>query len=323
MSRHLVDPELVAGLDGPMSQALSDETLPGYRAMLEEIVAAIPKPSSPAMQAVRLNVQRVPGPQGAPQVELLVYTPGDRSEAPLPAILHIHGGGMVSGSAQMSDPNSRSYAAEMNCVVASVNFRLAPETRFPGAIEDCYAALLWLHGAARELGIDPERIVVAGESAGAGLAAALCLLARDRGQVKPCFQYLAEPMLDHRSADSDHPHAGHYGWTRDQNRFGWASLLGEASAEPVSPYASPTMAGDLSGLPPAFIHIGAIDLFLEESLDYARRLARAGVPVELHVWPGAYHAFGAFDAYVSREARRVARTAIKRALHGSAQGMCA
>ena len=274
------------------------------------------------MQAVLLDVHRVPGPQGAPEVELLVFTPGDRSETSLPAILHIHGSGMVSGNAQMSDPNSRSYAAEMNCVVASVNYRLAPKTRFPGAVEDCYAALLWLHGAGQGLGIDPDRILVAGESAGAGLAAALCLLARDRGQVRPCFQYLAEPMLDHRSADSDHPHVGHYGWTRQQNRYGWASLLGDAAAGPVSPYASPAMADDLAGLPPAFIHIGAIDLFLEESINYARRLTRAGVPVELHVWPGAFHAFhafGAFDAHVSREARRVARKAIKRALRGPDQ----
>jgi acetyl esterase/lipase len=316
MSRHLVDPELVIGIEGPLTQALNSETLPAYRSMLEAMVAAIPKATSPAMESVRLDERRVPGPEGASEVHVLVYTPGDRSEAPLPAILHIHGGGMVSGSAEMSDPNSRSYVAEMKCVVASVNYRLAPETRFPGAIEDCYAALLWLHASAQELGIDPDRIMIAGESAGAGLVAALCLMARDRGQVKPCFQYLAEPMLDYRSADSDHPHVGHVGWTRDHNRFGWASLLGDAATGPVSPYASPAMAEDLVGLPPTFIHIGAIDLFLEESLDYARRLTRAGVSVELHVWPGAFHAFGAFDAHVSREARRVARTAIARALEG-------
>ena len=218
----------------------------------------------------------------------------------------------MSGSADMSDPNSRSYAVDMNCVVVSVDYRLAPETPFPGPVEDCYAALLWLHGAADELGIDPTRIMIAGESAGAGLVAGLCQLARDRGTVTPVFQYLAEPMLDHRSVDSDHPHTGHFGWTRDHNRFGWNSMLGDA--ETVLPYCSPAIAEDLSGLPPTYIHIGAIDLFLEESIDYARRLTRAGVSVELHVWPGAFHAFGSTDCHVSREARRVARTAIKRAL---------
>lgn len=201
----------------------------------------------------------------------------------------------------------------MNCAVVSVDYRLSPDTAYPGPLLECYAALFWLHGAAVELGVDPARIVVAGESA--CLVAALCLFARDQGEATPCFQYLAEPMLDHRSVESDHPQVGPVGWTRQHNRFGWASMLGGAVEEPVSPYVSPARVDDLSGLPPTFIHVGAIDLFLEESLDYARRLTRAGVPVELHVWPGAYHAFGAIDAHVSREARRVARTALARALH--------
>ncbi|WP_254514577.1 alpha/beta hydrolase [Novosphingobium sp. G106] len=321
MSRHLVDPELSVGLDANMpQQKLDAETLPQYRQMLLDMVAAIPKPTSEAMLNVGRADRRIPGPEGAPDVNVLVYTPGDRGEDLLPAILHIHGGGFVSGSAAMSDPNSRSYSAEMNCVVVSVDYRLAPETPFPGPLEDCYAALLWLHSAAQELGIDPERIMVAGESAGAGLVAALCLVARDRGHIRPFFQYLAEPMLDHRSVSSDHPHVGHFGWTRDHNRFGWSSMLGGTTGEETSPYCSPAMAEDLSGLPPTFIHIGAIDLFLEESLDYARRLTRAGVSVELHVWPGAFHAFQSTDAHVSREARRVARTAIHRALHGPTQG---
>ena len=316
MSRHLVDPELSAGLQAHLPETLSAETLAQYRSMLFAMVAAIPKPTSEALKNVRLDDRRIPGPKGSPDVRVLVYTPGDRTEAALPAILHIHGGGFVSGSADMSDPNSRAYAVDMNCVVVSVDYRLAPETSFPGPVEDCYAALLWLHGAADSLGVDPARIAVAGESAGAGLVAAVCLLARDRATVRPCYQYLAEPMLDHRSIDSDHAHVGHFGWTRAHNRFGWSSMLGSQSGAPVSPYASPALAENLSGLPPTFIHIGAIDLFLEESLDYARRLTRAGVGVELHVWPGAYHAFGAVDAHVSREARRVARTALQRALNG-------
>lgn len=315
MSRHLVDPELAAGLDTNMpAYKLDAETLPTYRQMLLDMVAAIPKPTSEAMINVGRDERFVSGPDGSPDVRVLVYTPGDKGDAILPAILHIHGGGFVSGSADMSDPNSRSYAVEMNCVVVSVDYRLAPETPFPGPVEDCYAALLWLHSAAKELGIDPARIMIAGESAGAGLVAGLCLLARDCGAVTPVLQYLAEPMLDHRSVDSDHPHTGHFGWTRDHNRFGWDSMIGGADA--VSPYCSPATAEDLSGLPPTYIHIGAIDLFLEESLDYARRLTRAGVSVELHIWPGAFHAFGSTDCHISREARRVARTAIKRALWG-------
>lgn len=116
---------------------------------------------------------------------------------------------------------------------------------------------------------------------------------------------------DQRSADSDHPHTGRFGWTRDQSRFGWDSMIGDAQT--ISPYCSPAIGENLSGLPPSFIHIGAIDLFLEESLDYARSSTRAGVSVELHVWPGAFHAFGSTDCHVTREARRVARSAITRA----------
>lgn len=314
MSRHLVDPELEAGLQSHLPSTLDGETLGQYRSMLFDMVAAIPKVMTEEMAAVRFEDRKIPGLEGEPDVRVLIYAPA-KAATPLPAILHIHGGGFVSGSADMSDPNSRAYAVDMDCVVVSVDYRLSPETAYPGPLRDCYAALLWLHGAAAELGIDPARIVIAGESAGAGLSAALCLYARDQGVVTPCFQYLAEPMLDHRSVDSDHPHVGHFGWTRDHNRFGWASMLGGAAQEPVSPYVSPARANDLSGLPPTFIHIGAIDLFLEESIDYARRLTRAGVSMELHVWPGAYHAFGAINAHVSREARRVARTALKRALH--------
>ena len=314
MSRHLVDPELIPGLQRHLPDTLNSDTLAQYRSMILEMVAAIPKPTSEALRNVRFEDRKIPGPAGAPDLRVLIYTPGQRSAEKLPAILHIHGGGFVSGTADMSDPNSRAYAVDMNCVVVSVDYRLAPETQFPGPVEDCYAALVWLHGAADELGIDLERIAIAGESAGAGLVAGLCLLARDRGLRRPCFQYLAEPMLDHRSPQSDHPHTGRVGWTRDHNRFGWASMLGGAPSD-VSPYASAALADDLSDLPPTYIHIGAIDLFFEESLDYARRLTRAGVSVELHVWPGAYHAFGAVDAHVSREARRVARTALQRALH--------
>jgi acetyl esterase/lipase len=313
MSRHLVDQELAVGLDTNMpAYKLDAETLPTYRQMLLDMVAAIPKPTSEAMINVRRDERLVPGPESSPDVRVLVYTPADKGDVILPAMLHIHGGGFVSGSADMSDPNSRSYAVEMNCVVVSVDYRLAPENPFPGPVEDCYAALLWVQSTAQELGIDPTRIMIAGESAGAGLVAGLCLIARDRGAVMPVFQYLAEPMLDYRSPDSDHPHTGHFGWTRDHNRFGWNAMLGDE--EIVSPYYSPAIADDLAGLPSTYIHIGAIDLFLEESLDYARRLTRAGVSVELHVWPGAFHAFGSTDCHVSREARRVARTAIKRAL---------
>jgi acetyl esterase/lipase len=194
----------------------------------------------------------------------------------------------------MTDARNRLLARELGCVVVSVDYRLAPETTFPGAVEDCYAALRWLHAEARTLGVDVGRIAIGGESAGGGLAASLALLARDRGEVPLAFQLLIYPMLDDRTGVTVEPSptVGEFGWSRESNRFGWASLLGrDPGGADVSPYAAAARAEDLAGLPPAYIAVGTLDLFLEENLEYARRLMRAGIPTELHVYPGAYHGF--------------------------------
>jgi acetyl esterase/lipase len=192
------------------------------------------------------------------------------------------------------DTTNRQLAAELSCVIVSVTYRLAPETTFPGAIEDCYAALSWLFNSAADLGIDPTRVGVKGESAGGGLAAALALMTRDRGEFSLVFQNLKAPMLDDRTClrTDISPFIGEFLWTPDQNRFGWTAFLGHAPGiEGVSPYAAPARATTLAGLPPTFISVGSIDLFLEENLEYARRLAVAGVPIELHVYPGGFHGF--------------------------------
>jgi acetyl esterase/lipase len=198
-----------------------------------------------------------------------------------------------------------------------VEYRLAPETVAPGALEDCYAALRWLHTAADEISVDRTRIAIGGESAGGGLAAALALLARDRGELPICFQLLIYPMLDDRTvtAEARNPFTGQFVWTPSANRFGWTALLGhEPGVADVSPYAAAARASDLSGLPPAYICVGALDLFVDEDIAYAKRLLRAGVPTELHIFPGAYHAFEmAVDAAVTVAAQRERRTALARA----------
>jgi triacylglycerol lipase len=185
-------------------------------------------------------------------------------------------------------------------------------------VEDCYAALAWVYANAEALGADTARIGVMGESAGGGLAAALALLARDRGDYPLAFQHLMYPMIDDRTCvDPDpHPFVGEYIWTAHNNAFGWRALLGvEPGSEGVSPYAAAARAEDLSRLPPTFISTGALDLFLEENLEYARRLMRAGVPTELHVYPGGYHGFDiAPDAEVSKNARRNRMAALAKAL---------
>ena len=295
-SRRLVAPELAPLLNFLPSFDFNEETLRALRAGTAMAPQKRP-PLSLAHEAVTCEQRFIPGPPGAPDVRLLIYTPpAQKPETGRPAFFHMHGGGYVIASPEINDGSNRSIAAELDCIVVSVDYRLAPETRFPGALEDCYAALAWLHAQADQLGVDRTRIAIGGESAGGGNAAALAILARSRGGTLPiCFQLLDSPMLDDRtgSGSEPHPYCGEFVWTAVSNRFGWGSLLGlEPGTDAVPPEAVPARARDLAGLPPTFIVVGALDLFLEESLEYARRLIRAGVPAELHVIPGAFHGFG-------------------------------
>ena len=327
-TRRLVAPELLPALSLFPSFDFSEAILGAVRAGIAIEPQKRP-PLSPEQQAVACEQQLVPGPPGAPDVRVLVYTPpGKNGSTTRPAYLHIHGGGYVIGTPEINDGSNRSIAAELDCVVVSVDYRLAPETRFPGALEDCYAALLWLHTKAGQLGVDRTRIAIGGESAGGGHAAALAILARKRGEVQIRLQLLDSPMLDDRtgSTSDPHPHCGKLVWTANSNRFGWHSLLGTEPGGPEIPVeAVPARASELSGLPPTFISVGALDLFLEEDLEYARRLIRAGVPTELHVIPGAYHGFGIAGGQAPQVQGylRLRREALGRALAASNSNLTA
>jgi acetyl esterase/lipase len=291
-TKHLVDPELVAILDMFPALTLTADSVVQTRAFLKEMNAQAPA-GLPTFSDISVSERYVPGPQGAPDVRVLVYLPTNVS-TPLPALLWIHGGGYVIGSADQDDLQVKSIVARVGCAAVSVDYRLAPETSHPGPVEDCYAALKWLHTHADELGVDTTRIAIGGASAGGGLTAGLALLTRDRNEVPLVFQLLIYPMLDDRTVTSaePHPYTGEYIWTPDANRFGWTALLGqEPGGTDISPYAAAARADHLEGLPPTFISVGALDLFLEEDLEYARRLMREGVPTELHVYPGAFHGF--------------------------------
>lgn len=262
-----------------------------------------------AARATPPDVQVVPVDEHA---SVRVFRPASRR--PAPALLWIHGGGYVSGTAADNDAFCREVAASLDVVVASVEYRLAPEHPFPAPLDDCYAGLRWL---AADPAVDPSRIAIAGTSAGGGLAAALALVARDRGEITPVFQLLVYPMLDDRTADrTDFDPQALRLWSQHSNRFGWRSYLGLA-VRSAPPLAAPGRHPDLSGLPPAWIGVGTRDLFHDEDLAYASRLTAAGVPCTLEVVPGAYHGFDVAErsATVSQNFRRAQLSALDSALN--------
>jgi acetyl esterase/lipase len=276
---------------------------PELRPLIEAFV--LPPPSEEAVRAVRLaprqpvelsdRVERTDHSADGPEpVPVRVHRPlapavsGGRR----PGLLTIHGGGLVFGSYDMDDPLLDRWCNRFGLVGVSVQYRLAPDFPYPTPLEDCYAALRWMHAHADGLGIDPGRIGVYGISAGGGLAAALALLARDRGEVPLAFQLLDCPMLDDRQDSPSMQPGDLYVWTREWNEFGWRSYLGQAyGTDRIDTYAVPGRVGDLSGLPPAFISVGAIDGFRDQDVEYAMRLNRSGVPCELHVYSGLPHGY--------------------------------
>jgi triacylglycerol lipase len=202
--------------------------------------------------------------------------------------------------------------------VVSVDYRLAPETCWPSSSDDCYAALLWIAEQGPALGFDTSKLTIGGESAGGGHAAALAIRVRDEGGPKIVLQLLGQPMLDDRTCALDpHPFTGEYVWTHALNKLGWGSLLGvEPGSDRVPAAAVPARCADLAGLPPAFIVVGALDLFVEEDIEYARRLMRAGVPTELHVLPGMFHGAASVvpDAALSKSYFTMQFAAMRRAV---------
>jgi acetyl esterase/lipase len=234
-------------------------------------------------------------------------------------LLWIHGGGLIIGRPSQDDRFCSETARDLGMVVVSVDYRLAPEEPFPAAADDCTAAWDWLQRSAAELGVDPTRIAVGGQSAGGGLAACLAQRLRDRGGIQPRAQLLACPMLDDRTATRrELDGLRHWAWNNTQNRFGWHSYLGQEPGGRAQPYAVAARRENLRGLPPAWIGVGDIDLFVEEDTDYARRLREAGVACELEVVPGAPHGFEAWapDTPLAEDFVRRSREWLARSVAG-------
>ncbi|WP_374280162.1 alpha/beta hydrolase [Novosphingobium sp.] len=297
-TRHLVDPEVLPLLDLMQPMGFAIEDLPRIRAESEARFAFL------GDVPLAAEVKVIDGPGGPLEIRWFDPDPGQTGRA---ALYHIHGGGMIIGSARSMQHGPSRIAHALGIPVASVEYRLAPEHRFPAPHEDCLTGLRWLADNAAELGVDPARIGIMGESAGGGLAAGVAQMARDLGGPALAAQLLTFPMLDHRTGGPDcpwrNPSTGEFIWTRPSNQFGWEALRG--SYQPVDArkgWFSPSLAEDLSGLPPCWIGTGSIDLFFDENLDYVRRLCAAGVPVELHSYPGAPHAFNVMPDAASAKA---------------------
>ncbi|KUO17420.1 alpha/beta hydrolase [Streptomyces dysideae] len=303
------DPELAAALE-----LIKDVISPGITP--DEIDAARQGPGIEMLAGLDLTMdgffeiedRAVPGPEGAPEISLLVCRPAAPAEdGPRSVIYHVHGGGLILGNNRFGVDAALAWAKELDAVVVSVEYRLAPENPYPAQIEDVYAGLEWTAKHAAELDADPGRIVLAGSSAGGGLCAALTLLARDRKGPQPIGQLLMCPMLDDRNdTASSHQMAGLGIWDRTANETGWTALLGELrGGADVPAYAAPARAEDLTGLPPAFLDVGSAETFRDEVVTYATRIWQAGGVAELHVWPGGFHGFDGFapQAALSQVAR--------------------
>ncbi|WGY00404.1 alpha/beta hydrolase [Nocardioides sp. QY071] len=284
------DPALAEVLDAlapMMPPSLTLDRIPAARQ------APLPEPVEDVL--VRAGVTRTDHALagcGGGEIEVSVLRRDDADPAQhAPCVYHVHGGGMVFGDRFVGLQQFLPWVVELGATVVTVEYRLAPEHPDPVPVEDCYAGLLWTVEHAAQLGIDPARVVVAGGSAGGGLAAGVALLARDRGGPELAAQLLIYPMLDDRgSTASAHQYDGVGIWDRASNETGWTALLGERrGTDDVSIYAAPARATDLSGLPPAYVDCGSAEVFRDEDVAYASALWAAGVQAELHVWPGGFH----------------------------------
>ncbi|MGV9299867.1 alpha/beta hydrolase [Amycolatopsis sp. NPDC003676] len=281
------DPEIAAAI--PMLPEVDFRDVAASRAGMAELLASMQGEFDGT--GVTARDETVPGPEGAPDVPIRVYTPDRVATKAL--LFDIHGGGFALGDLEVDHATNVELARELGVVVVSVEYRLAPENPYPAGLEDCYAALEWSVKHADELGVDPEKVVVYGVSAGGGLAAALALLARDRGGPSIAFQFLSVPELDDRlETGSMRQFADTPIWHRGAAEASWDYYLGgpgKRGGPDVSVYAAPARATDLSGLPPAYVSVMEFDPLRDEGIAYAQALLAAGVPTELHLFPGTFH----------------------------------
>ncbi|WP_336501180.1 alpha/beta hydrolase [Microbacterium paraoxydans] len=310
------DPDVQAVLDEIAKNpqpALTRETLPrdGVDRMFPDNDAVI------AGRDITWEDRVIPGPPGAPDIEVTIFRPAGSETSTLAGFVNIHGGGMIVGHRSWETARVVDIVAEHGVVAVNVEYRLAPEDPYPAGVEDCYAAFVWTHTHAAELGIDPARIVVGGGSAGGGLTAAVALLARDRRGPVMAGQLLLCPMIDNTNTTvASRQYDGIGTWQRDMNLLAWSCVLGEdlAFSAEAPAYAAPSRATDVSGLPPAYIEVGEAEMFRDEDTTYALRIWETGGQAELHVWGGGAHGFDMYmpEAEITRAALAVRASWLRR-----------
>ena len=308
-----IDPELAAVVE--LIPDLGALDVAARRAAIDEMLAAVSVVDPEAEARVRIEDRTVPGPSGAPEVPVRVYTP-TAGAGPYPLLMCFHGGAFMVGSVAMEHATGVEVADTLQAIAVAVEYRLAPENPYPAGVEDCYAATVWA-AASGELDVDRGRVVVSGASAGGALAAAVALMARDRGGPPISFQILNIPVLDDRmDTPSMRDHVATPMFNRPGAETMWDNYLGVDRGD-APPYAAPARADDLRDLPPAYIQVAELDPLRDEGIRYALRLLEAGVSVELHAFPGTFHGSGMVTtAAVSQRVAREQRDVLRRALRG-------
>lgn len=312
----------IGGVD--MIDKLNKELIKGYTelpiANLDDLESIRKQTNSQQFKIpdnIKITNQYIPGPMYHPNLRVRVYQP-KQFKPPLPAILYIHGGGFIFGTPEMQDQLCCLYVKEINCIVFSVDYRLAPEHPFPAAIEDCYSTLLWMSKNATKLGINPTKITLLGHSAGGGLATAVSLMARDRNGPSICFLMPLYPMLDDRNITlSSKQIKDNKVWNGDFNKKAWSMYLKGINKNAISYYAAPARADNYNGLPPTYTFIGDLDPFRDETINFVMHLSQSGVPTEFHLYPGCFHAFERIvpDAMISKQATNAYIEVLKKVLY--------
>ena len=301
-----VDPEVGAVLaaafesNGP-PQAPPAGDIESRRAVLNPMLDYFNNHAQTPPEGVEISDYQIPAADGTELLARWYRRPDGGTGA---AVLYLHGGGMIVGSVPIFDGPVARYVARSGVGMLSIQYRLAPEHPHPTPVEDAYAGLVWLAEHSEQLGVDPNRLAVMGDSAGGGLAAGLAILTRDRRGPQLTHQLLIYPMLDDRNTTPDPQIVPFVGWSYDDNITGWDALLGAGHEHgDVDPSAAPARIADATGLPAAYIEVGQLDIFRDEDVRYALTLSQAGVPVELHLHPGVPHEYDAI-AFASDVARR-------------------